>query len=219
MRDLLFHACAAALVLVFILILSFESSADLVVFNNGDHRYGKATELKDGSVMLNVNGTIKIFKKAQVKDVFMGIDPPKAGEIRSVSDFTSKGGPEIIGVTGAITHQNRIKTLGGKMVTMDVEDGFDVNVMQMFPTTYSFFNRRGCFVAGVLINPTTRSWRALQLRAHLFDAKDKILTSKDFYIFRIPAATAKGPGQRKFEMNFTDVAYERIERMRLVRKF
>ena len=219
MRDLLFHSCAVALVILFIVMLSFESSADLVLFRNGDHRYGKATELKDGSVMLDVNGAIKIFKQIQVKEVFMGIEPPKAGEVISVTGFMLKGGPDIIGVTGSITHRNKIKTIGGKMMTLDVEDGFDINVMQMFPTKYSFFNRRGCFVAGVLINPTTRTWRALQLRAHLYDSKDKMLTSKDFYIFRIPAATAKGPGRRKFELNFTDVAYERIERMRMVRKF
>ncbi len=219
MRDLLFHSCAVALVLLFIVILSFESFADLVVFNNGDHRYGKATELKDGSVMLDVNGTLKIFKKSQVQDVFKGVNRPKAGEVLSASGFTEKAGPEIIGVTGPITHRKKIKTLGGKMMTLDVEDGFDINVMQMFPTKYSFFNRRGCFMAGVLINPSTRTWRALQLRAHLYDAKDKMLTSKDFYIFRIPAATAKGPGRRKFEMNFTDVAMERVQRMRIVRKF
>ncbi len=218
-RDLLFHFCALFLFLSAFLLLGFYSHADLVLFYNGDHRYGKATELQDGTVMLDVNGTIRYYKRDQIKEIGYGIEKPADGTVVSITDFTQIVGANILFVTGPITHRTQIKTQDGKQLRMDVEDGFDVPILHVFPARYGFYNRRGCFIAGLLINPSTRTWHALQLRAHLYDKNDRILSSKDFYIFRIPAATPQGPGQRKFEMNFPDVPYEYVDRMRLVRKF
>jgi len=219
MRDWLFHLCAIAIIALGTLWLGRTSQADLVVFSNGDYAYGKVTELPDRTVIVETGDKVKYYKRSQITLISPGTDPPAKGEIVSASNFTQMGGAEVLPVTGPIDLRSSVTTIRGKTLTLDIDEEFTVPVVQLFPMRYGFFNRRGCFMAGLIVNSSTRTWNSIEMRAHLFDKDNRMLTSKDFYIYRIPRATQNGPGQRKFEINFPDVAYERVDRMRLVRKF
>lgn len=219
MRDWFFHLSAIVFLAAAALWFQTNSHADLLVFTNGDFKYGKVTELPDRTVILEASGTVKYYKRNQIIQIAPGIDPPANGEIVSVSNFHQIGGAPILDITGPITRRTSVQTIRGKTILLDVEVDFAVPVVQLFPMRYSFYNRRGCFMAGLLINSSTRTWNSIEMRAHLYDSNDRILSSKDFYIYRIPRATEKGPGQRKFEINFPDVPYEQVNRMRLIRKF
>lgn len=209
------------LIVVLLGAFTFNSAsrADLIVFHNGDYRYGQIRELNDGTVILKIGDQEKDYKRSQIKTLSYGTNPPAAGEILAVTDFNQIGGADILSVTGPITRRAEVKTQSGRLFTLDVENIFEMPIVQFFPARYSFFQRQGCFMAGLLINSSTQTYNTLEMRAHLFDGENRILTSKDFYIYHIPGLTEKGPGQRKFEINFPDVPYDRVARMRLVRKF
>ncbi len=218
-RDFLFHISALIMGFFALVLMGFNTHADLILFHNGDHHYGKVKENPDGTIQLDLTQTVKYYKKNQVKEIFYGINQPATGEVVSVTNYNEIGGTKIISVTGPITHRSIVQTSGGKLLQVDVEDGFQVPIIQLFPRKYGFYNRSGCFMAGLLINTSTQAWNALQMRVHLYDPDNRILSSKDFYIYRIPPAANNIPGQRKFEIVFADVPYDRVDRMRLVRKF
>ena len=159
------------------------------------------------------------FDKSQIRYFEPGINAPAPGQIVSVSDFRHIAAANIVGITMEITSRSTITDAAGKEMVMDVENGFQINALRLWPSTYSFYRRKGCFMSGILENHTDETWKGVSFRAHLFDSNDRILSSKDFYVFRFPAQTPQGPSKRKFEIDFPDVPYELVHRMRVLRKF
>lgn len=192
---------------------------DLVIFHNGDFRYGEVTELPDEEISLLEEGVTRPYKKSQIREIIKGINKPIPGEVVRATDFVHAATAELMAVTGSATQRTRIKDGSGKEIVLDVEDGFEVPRVRMWRSRYPFFQRQGCFIAGVLVNSTTKTWSNTTFRATLYDGKDKVLASRDFYVFRLPPGTPQKPGMRKFELDFPDVPYPRVTRIRVVRCF
>ncbi|MBN2328669.1 MAG: hypothetical protein JXR73_16125 [Candidatus Omnitrophica bacterium] len=201
------------------LAMGYESQADLVLFHNGDYCYGKVRELSDGRIQVEANDSVKQYKKSQISNIEYGLNEPKNGETVSMGDFTHVGGASILSVTGEDVQRSEVEMISGKNLTLEVENGFGIPVIHIFPTRLPFYNRKGCFVAGILVNSSTRTWSSLEMRAHLYGGKNRVLASKDFYIFKIPPDAPQSSGRRKFELNFPDIDYQSVNRMRIVRKF
>ena len=210
-----------SLLLVGIFVFSaLEAAGDLVIFHNGDFRYGKAFVIQpEGDVSLTVNGATKIYKKSQVRQVVMGVDAPPPGTIVSVTDFIHSATAEIVGITGWITHRQKMTNFDGKQLVVDVEDGFDIPMLQLYPASYSFFNRQGSFLRAALVNSSTEALSGIEFRVTFFQKDDKLLASKDFYIQRFPAGSATASARRIFEVDLPDIPYANVQRMRVVRKF
>lgn len=193
--------------------------SDLVIFHNGDFRYGEVTELPNQEISLWEDGGIRHYKKSQIREIIKGINRPAPGEIVTATDFVYAATAELLTGTGAITHRVSIQAAPGKKLVVDVENGFEVPRLRIWRSGYPFFQRQGCFLAGELVNATTQTWVNTTFRATLYDEKDTLLSSKDFYVFRLPPGGPKQPSLRKFELDFPDVPYPRVKRMRLVRRF
>jgi len=192
---------------------------DLIIFHTGDFRYGEVTELPNQEISLVEDGITRRYKKPQIREIIKGINKPAPGEVVTATDFIHAATAELTAVTGAITHRSRIKDGAGKEIVLDVEDGFEVPGLRMWRSRYPFYQREGCFIAGLLVNSTTRAWSNTTFRVTLYDTKDRVLASKDFYVFRLPPSTPPKPGTRKFELDFPDVPYPRVTRLRVARCF
>ncbi|MGC9326132.1 MAG: hypothetical protein ACP5I1_00725 [Candidatus Hinthialibacter sp.] len=201
------------------LVMGYESQADLVVFHNGDYCFGEVEELSDGRIKLEADHSVKYYKKSQIRNIGYNIEEPKDGETASLENFTVAGDASILSVTGEDVHRTEMETISGKKLILDVENGFEIPIIEMVPTRLSFYHRKGCFVAGVLVNSSTHAWSSLEMRAHLYDDEDSILASKDFYVYKILPDAGQSPSRRKFELHFSDVDYPSVNRMRVVRKF
>lgn len=211
-----------AVVIACIGIGTFPVLADLLIFFNGDFYYGKGTVLQpSGDVIIEVRGVARRFKKSQIRQFIPGIDAPAPGQIVSVTDFKHIASLDIPSITAEITNPyGPIKVGKDKEMMLDVEKGFEIPALRLWPSAYSFYRRNGCFMAGILVNNTTETYSGLQFRAHLYDENARILSSKDFTVFRFPGIAPDGtPGQRKFEIDFPDVSYALVHRMRILRKF
>lgn len=190
--------------------------SDLIIFHNGDYRYGQVNVLDNGVVILTTDRGEERYKAHQVEDIQMGVDEPAP----SPSGLTAAAAtPVIPDITAPITTRKNLKDRFGKSLIIDIENGYDVEAFQLWPTRYAFFGRTGCFIAGILVNSSTESRAAIEFRATVYGQEDNMLTSKDFYVFRLPGSTPQGPGKRKFEIEFPDTAYQQVHRMRIVRKF
>ncbi|HOL94074.1 MAG TPA: hypothetical protein PLH79_06985 [bacterium] len=199
--------------------LPLPAWSDLVIFHNGDFRYGDVTELPNQEIALMEDGTTRQYKRSQIREIIKGINRPSPGEIVTATGFVHAATAELLAVTGAITHRVLLQAAPGKKLVVDVENGFAVPRLRIWRSGYPFFQRQGCFIAGELVNATTHTWFNTTFRATLYDGKDTILSSKDFYVFRLGPGLPNQPSMRKFEIDFPDVPYPRVKRMRLVRRF
>lgn len=193
---------------------------DLMIFHNGDHLYGEiinpdATQ----EMIITVNGVDHLFKRSQVRNIHVGIQPPAAGEILRATDFIQSSTGEILSITASnITARKSIKNKDREIV-IDVENGFDVSAIQLYPTTYSFFSRQGSYLVAFLRNLGDKPWAGATFRIFLYNQQNHLLGTRDFYVFRLPPVDQNGRGGRRIEVEIPDVTMNQIHRIRFVRRF
>lgn len=197
-------------------MLSFSSYGDVIIFFNGDTRYGKIIEDVSVSCTIDINGVTETFSKKCVEKIIAGINQPASGEIASSTDgkFVHKPSGNIYDITGDIAIRKKMTNTDGRDFKMDVETTFDIPTCRFFPANYSFYNRRGTYLIGSVTNKADQIWQGIEFRVTLFNKQDKLIGSKDFYVFRLPKA-----GRRSFELALPDIPYDMIDRIRIVRKF
>ncbi|MBI1390219.1 MAG: hypothetical protein GC154_17405 [bacterium] len=223
--------CKTASLLIVLAIEAFaatpRASADMIIFHNGERRYGTANYIPSSSdVVLTTKDYSKRFSFTQIREVVFGVDKPEDQAAKAVASATNQnateefipftGGDSIYDVTGGDVYRKKMSSPDGKEFILDVEDKFDVPTMKIYPTTYSFYNRQGVYLILLLTNREDLSWRPLEMRVKLYDEDDNLIASKDAYVFRLPGA---GQGSRVIEMQFPDVIYDRVKRIRVMRKY
>jgi hypothetical protein len=212
------HAYHFIILAVFLTPLSAQS--DVVIFYNGEARYGDVIE-DATEIRLERNGKIEIYKKNMVQKTIPGLEEPDVGEeaVNEEEDFLHKPSGNIFSITGDIAVRKKLVTPEGKELLVDVEDKFDIAQLRLLPVRYSFFNRQGCYLIGALTNKFDTTWHGVEFRVTLYNPSDRLLASKDFYVFRMPRPSPEGSSRRVFELAIPDVPYEEVSRIRLVRKF
>ncbi len=200
--------------------LPTSAYADLVIFHNGDYRYGDVVRDASGNITITFpNGDSEKFHKRQVRYVHDGVQKPAMGEVVSVSEFVQAATAEIYEVTGNITHSKTMKNPDGKEFQVDVQNDYEIPVMRFFPTRYSFFNRPGAYLVLKLQNTTQETHQSLTFRVFVYDQQDQLVATKDFLVHRLPPTTPEGRGGRVVEIDIPDVRYEQINRIRVVRRY
>ncbi|MBD3266217.1 hypothetical protein GF373_06060 [bacterium] len=194
---------------------------DVVIFINGDTRYGDAEITDATTVQLNVKGATETYNRRLVTEIIEGIDEPAPGEVASATDgrYVHKPSGFVYDITGDIAVGKTMKTPRGKELRVDIEDKFDITAIRLLPVRYSFYNRLGSYLIGAITNNSDRTWHSVEFRVTIYDKEEKLLAAKDFYVFRLPKTANGKPGRRVFEVALPDVLYEQIDRVRIVRKF
>jgi hypothetical protein len=212
------HAHHIFFIAFFLFPLSVQS--DVIIFHNGDARYGNIVESAT-EIRLDRNGKIEIYNKKQVQKLIPGLDKPDMGEeaVKKEEDYSHKPSGNIFSITGSNTVQKKMATPEGKELLVDIDNKFDIAQLRLLPVRYSFYNRQGCYLIGALTNNSDITWHGVQFRVTLYNPSDRLLASKDFYIFRMPKPSPDGSSRRVFEIAIPDVPYEQVSRIRLVRKF
>ncbi|RJP29966.1 MAG: hypothetical protein C4527_10840 [Candidatus Omnitrophota bacterium] len=207
--------------ILFYLLIVFSTGligvaiADIVIFHNGDIRVGDAKRLDDDSVSLVVDGVQKIFKSIQVKEIIAG-----ATSIDQVTgSLAAIAKASLLPITLPITVSKEMTNQDGKTLVVDCQKGFDISFVNLYPKNYSFYNRRGSYLRAGLVNNTTKELRGIEFRVFFFDNKSDLLTTKDFYVLRLPPAAQTRMKWKLFEMDLMDVPYEKVSRIRVVNKF
>lgn len=209
-------------------VFGMIASADLVIFNNGERRYGAANYIASTSdIVLTTSNFAKQFSSTQIRQIIWGINGPGAipasatpeaatvpGATETYIPFASSG--DIFDITGANVYRKKMTSNNGKEYIFDIEEPFDVPLMRLYPTSYSFYGRQGCFLVALLKNREPLPWHPVEFRIKFFDEKDKLLSSKDIYVFRLPARSS---GARVVEVEFPDVPYELVKHITMVRKW
>lgn len=210
------------------LLCASSAIADMVIFQNGERRFGDAEIDAASDVVLTVEGVSKVYKRHQVRDVIFGVDQADIQDATPAEPVQSPtetylpyqpSADSIYDITGANYYRKTLENSLGREFTVDVEEFFDVPVIRVFPVSYGFFARRGTFVRILMTNRDDRTWNALQLRINLFDEEDQLLSSRDVYVFRLPPTQQDSVGRRVLEANFADVPYDRVERVQVMRRF
>ena len=217
-RRLFRKVIGIALLLVWMGAMARPAAADLIIFYNGDFKYGQVKDIGN-EYSLTINNVIKIYKKSQVREVAYGVNAPAPGEIVSVTDFIHAATDSIWQITGAITLRSPLQGENNRQVLLDVEEGFTIQQIYIFPTTYSFFDFRGSFLAAAIVNSTTKAQNDLEFRVYFYGDKDQLISSKDFYVNRLPPQVGNRPVGRRFALTMPDVPFDSIRRVRIVRKF
>lgn len=202
------------------------ASADMVVFQNGERRYGAASYIGSTSdIVLVSDNSSKQFRSTQIREIVWGIDGPipssttlaaatVPGATETYIPFASGG--SVFDITGASVYRKTMTNNDGREFILDVEEFFDVPIMRLYPTTYSFFGRRGCFFVALLKNREPLPWHPAEFRVKFFKEDGTLLTSKDFYVYRLPG---KNTGARVVEVEFPDVPYELVKHITMIRKW
>lgn len=213
-------------------ILPQYSYADMVIFQNGERRFGDALIISGSDVILNQGSSSKRFAKHQIKDIIFGFteEDYRARMIGSATaadvDLDSvtevyvpyEASGQIYDITGANVYRKKMTTPLGASFIVDVEEHFDVGEIQIFPIAVPFFGRSGTFVRMSLLNRDTDPWNALKMRVFLF-GENGLLQTRDEYIFSLPGNTENSVGRRILEMQFPDVPYAAVKTVRVVRRF
>ncbi len=196
--------------------------ADLVIFHNGDFKFGNV-QVHNASkeVWIDADGEIKRYWERQVRDIIRDVGPPQHGEVLQLPGFVYSTTPTIPSVTAPITHRNVLKSGNEdeREIAFDVEDGFDVNTIHLMGARYGFFNRPGSYLVLILENIQTTSWKGTQFRLTFYGEDDKLLASKDFYVWNLAGSNQKLIPKIVKNIAIPDVPYNMIQRIRLVRKF
>ncbi len=202
------------ILVLFLCGLTGIAFADLILFHNGDFLIGDANEMKNGDVILTADGVQKVFKSIQVKDIIFGATSPVSipGASNAIADAS------ILPITLDITHRKEMTNHDGRKFIVDCQDGFEIPFVNLYPKTYSFFNRRGSKLRAGLVNNTTQELNGATFRVFFYDNQDKLMVTKDFYILRL-RPTTQTRRMRIFEVDMVDVPYERVRRMRVVERF
>lgn len=221
-------------VALFLLLTSLANlaAADMVIFHNGERRFGAATILSSSDVLLETNGVSKIYLARQVREVLFGVNRediqpatpvapvPAPADLDDATEtympFVSSG--DIFDVTGVNIYRKKLTTAEGRDFIVDVEEYFDIPIIQVLPMSYGFFARRGTFLRAIIYNREDILWNPVSFRIFLFDQEDRLLSTKDIYVRRLPA-TREIPQRRLVTADFPDTPYERVYRLRFARKF
>ncbi len=194
--------------------------ADLIIFRNGDFRYGTAQKVQGGYTLTQPDGRSQFFKDIQVREVVQGVQKPTTGQVVNATDFVHEATTTVWSITREITTTTTIPTEDDKAVLLDVENGFEITKFAIYPTRYSFFNRRGSFFIGLLVNNGQQDIYGIDFRMYFYNQNDELMITKDFYSNRLPATIpGRAPFARRFAVSLPDVPIESIKRIRLVRKF
>lgn len=210
------------LLILFIVWLGMTSVsyADLMIFRNGDFKYGTVQKVVGGYTLTTPDGKAQFFKDIQVQEVVIGVQQPTTGQIVQATDFIHEATTTIWSITEEITVSTTITTDDEKEVFLEVENGYEIPKFVIYPTSYPFFGRRGAFFTALIVNNTPNDIYGIDFRIYFYNQEDKLMITKDFYSNRLPATQ---PGQRPFARRFSvslpDVPVESIKRVRLVRKF
>lgn len=211
------------------IFMGVVASADLVIFNNGERRYGKANYIASSSdIVLISSDSSKQFSSRQIRQIIWGVDGPGGipasattaaaaiikGTTETYIPFSSSG--DIFDITGANVYRKTMTNNDGREFILDVEEYFDVPMMRIYPTSYSFFGRRGCFFVALLKNREPLPWHPAEFRIKFFKEDGTLLSSKDIYVFRLPGKNNSG---RVLEAEFPDVPYELVKHITMVRRW
>ncbi|MEW6233839.1 MAG: hypothetical protein AB1656_00500 [Candidatus Omnitrophota bacterium] len=198
--------------------------ADLVVFHNGDYVFGKAT-VNDASkeVLVESGGIVRRYDKSQVKYVLPEITRPAPGVVlRATEGFVYSATDYVPDITAPITTRKTLPSgnKDKKVLTLDVEQGFDVSSIHLLAANYGFYNRPGCYLSMAFENVQTRNYRGVEFRATFYGDKDMLLASKDFYLWKMPGSQEKNVIKKAVvNLAVPDIPYELVSRIRVVRKF
>lgn len=208
------------IVCCFFMGLALQSHADLIIFRNGDFKYGTVQKVVGGYTLTTPDGKAQFFKDIQVQEVVLGVPQPTTGQIVQATDFIHEATDTVWSITDEITVTTSVPTEDDKEVFIEVEKGFEISKFSIYPTRYSFFNRRGSFFIGHIINNTQRDIYGIDFRMYFYNQDDKLMITKDFYSNRLPATQpGRPPFPRRFGVSLPDVPIESIKRVKLVRKF
>ncbi len=200
--------------------------ADMVVFHNGERRYGVANYIGSTSdIVLNSDDSAKQFRASQIREIVWGVEGPIAASATPASStlssatetyipFASKG--DILDITGANVYRKTMTNNDGREFILDIEEFFDVPLMRLYPISYSFFGRQGSFLVALLKNREPLPWHPAEFRVKFFRENGDLLSSKDFYVYRLPG---RNKGARVVEVEFPDVPYELVKHITIIRKW
>lgn len=203
---------------------ALTARADLMIFYNGDFKYGQ-TQKTDGGWTLAVDGKTETYKDSQVKLVVPGIEEPAPGEVVTATDFRHEATEAIAdhkiwNITAARANRFVLRGEEDREVLMDVEEKFAIPRIHIHPAHYSFYKQRGSYMTAAIVNETTETLRGVEFRVFFYGAEEQLLTSKDFYVHRLPGTPEGGrPIPRRFGLEIPDLPFEAIHRLRVVRKF
>ncbi|MDX9752753.1 MAG: hypothetical protein RBU29_02260 [bacterium] len=197
-------------------LLPVGVGADALLFHSGHTRYGTVLIQDATSVVMEIEGRTETFLRKSIHQIYPGLVMPATGETTASDDglLVHRPNEVVYSVTGEIAARRKMVNTEGREYWVDVERDFEVPRFQLKPAGYSFYNRRGSYLSGIVRNQTDQVWHATEFRVTFFDQTDQLIASKDFYIFHLPPK-----GQRVYHLALPDVPYDQIERIRMVRKF
>lgn len=211
------------LLIVFIVWLGAASVsfADLMIFRNGDFKYGIVQKVVGGYTLTTPDGKAQFFKDIQVQEVVVGVQQPTAGQIVQATNFIHEATTTVWRATDEITvSSTTITTEDEKEVFLEVENGYEIPKFVLYPTSYPFFGRRGSFFSAWIVNNTPNDIYGIDFRIYFYNQEDKLMITKDFYSNRLPATQpGRQPFARRFSVSLPDVPIESVKRIKLVRKF
>lgn len=201
--------------------------ADMIIFHNGERRFGVANLIAGTSdVTLTKDNITKQYSALQIRDIVFGVDSPEdiqddiasATAIQSPTEtyipFASSG--SIIDITGANVYRKTMENNDGREFIIDIEEYFDITIFRAYPIRYSFFGREGVFIVALLKNREPLPWHPAEFRLKIFNEDNTLIASKDFYVFRLPGQGNRG---RVIEVEVPDVPYESVHHISIVRKW
>ena len=118
----------------------------------------------------------------------------------------------------------QVRDLGDdRKLTVISEKGITVPVVMMGVLRSSFYAGRGCYIRGTIRNDSLGQGYAkrnlTRIRGYdfvlqVFDADDQFINSQRFYLFRFPP---KRPVP--FDVHFPSLPWERVAKIRILRRF
>ena len=210
----------AVLIILTLFMVSMESWSALLIFRNGDFKYGVVQKVQGGYRLTDDQGKLWIYKDVQVREYAPLISKPGSGTIVQATDFIHEATSAIWSITEELTVPLKIETDDERDFFIDVEKGFEIPKLKLYSTSFPFFNRQGSFLSAIIVNSSTKAVYGIEFRIYVYNQEDKLMITKDFYANRLPPTSPAGKKfGRKFSVSLPDVPLKSIKRMRVVRKF
>ncbi len=199
-------------------------AADLIIFSNGDQRFGKILGYTKGHIIVEIDGQKLEFSTAAIKGFQTGVDKPEDATLLKDRVSPPAGVAEMVQrATGVDINVSKRRLGEDRELTVISEKEISVPWIGMGYSKSSFYGRLGSYIQGTIRNDAPPAEeggfnysriRGYDFILQAFGTDDEVLASQRFYLVRFP------PGRAiSFKVQFPFLDLNRIERIRITRRF